>query len=198
MSGPDKLLVGLIGAGIQRSLTPAMQEDEARAQGLRLHYQLIDLDVSGAGCRSAAGTAGRGAHHRLCRAEHHLPVQAGGDSAARRAVSDEARGDGRGEHRRAPRRQAHRPQHRRLGLALGLPARAARRRPVARGAARRRRRRFGHRACGVAHGREAPGAGRQRRGPRRRAGRTPEHAVPGPPRQLHGRHGGSACKVPPD
>jgi shikimate dehydrogenase len=39
-----KLLVGLIGSGIQRSLTPAMQEEEARAQGLRLHYQLIDLD----------------------------------------------------------------------------------------------------------------------------------------------------------
>lgn len=40
----DKLLVGLIGAGIQQSLTPAMQEEEARQQGLRLHYQLIDLD----------------------------------------------------------------------------------------------------------------------------------------------------------
>ncbi len=39
-----KLLVGLIGAGIQRSLTPAMQEEEARHHGLRLHYQLIDLD----------------------------------------------------------------------------------------------------------------------------------------------------------
>jgi shikimate dehydrogenase len=42
-----KLLVGLIGAGIQRSLTPAMQEEEAREQGLRLHYQLIDLDRGG-------------------------------------------------------------------------------------------------------------------------------------------------------
>jgi shikimate dehydrogenase len=42
----QKLLCGLIGAGIQRSLTPAMQEEEARAQGLRLHYQLIDLDKS--------------------------------------------------------------------------------------------------------------------------------------------------------
>ena len=42
-----KALVGLIGAGIQRSLTPAMQEAEARAQGLRLHYQLIDLDRTG-------------------------------------------------------------------------------------------------------------------------------------------------------
>jgi shikimate dehydrogenase len=39
-----KLLVGLIGAGIQQSLTPAMQEQEARHHGLRLHYQLIDLD----------------------------------------------------------------------------------------------------------------------------------------------------------
>jgi len=42
-----KLLLGLIGAGIQQSLTPTMQEEEARAQGLRLHYQLIDLDVTG-------------------------------------------------------------------------------------------------------------------------------------------------------
>jgi shikimate dehydrogenase len=40
----DKLLAGLIGAGIQLSLTPAMQEGEARHHGLRLHYQLIDLD----------------------------------------------------------------------------------------------------------------------------------------------------------
>ena len=44
-----KLLVGLIGSGIQRSLTPALQEGEARAQGLRLHYQLIDLDHVPAG-----------------------------------------------------------------------------------------------------------------------------------------------------
>lgn len=45
MNAPaPKLLAGLIGAGIQLSLTPAMQEEEARRQGLRLHYQLIDLD----------------------------------------------------------------------------------------------------------------------------------------------------------
>ena len=44
-----KLLVGLIGAGIQQSLSPAMHEEEARCQGLRLHYQLIDLDRSGVG-----------------------------------------------------------------------------------------------------------------------------------------------------
>jgi shikimate dehydrogenase len=62
--GADKLLCGLIGAGIQRSLTPAMQEEEARAQGLRLHYQLIDLDRAGQGVEalptllSAAKTMG--------------------------------------------------------------------------------------------------------------------------------------------
>jgi shikimate dehydrogenase len=43
----DKLLIGLIGAGIQRSLTPALHEEEARRHGLRLHYQLIDLDSTG-------------------------------------------------------------------------------------------------------------------------------------------------------
>ena len=43
------MLVGLIGAGIQRSLTPAMHEEEARCQGLALHYQLIDLDAAGVG-----------------------------------------------------------------------------------------------------------------------------------------------------
>jgi shikimate dehydrogenase len=60
----QKLLCGLIGAGIQRSLTPAMQEEEARAQGQRLHYQLIDLDRAGQGVEalpallSAAKTMG--------------------------------------------------------------------------------------------------------------------------------------------
>jgi shikimate dehydrogenase len=44
-----KVLLGLIGAGIQRSLTPAMHEAEAAHHGLRLHYQLIDLDATGSG-----------------------------------------------------------------------------------------------------------------------------------------------------
>ncbi|MEP7283271.1 MAG: shikimate dehydrogenase [Rubrivivax sp.] len=43
------MLVGLIGAGIQRSLSPAMHEQEAQHHGLRLHYQRIDLDLSGIG-----------------------------------------------------------------------------------------------------------------------------------------------------
>ncbi|MGM9486812.1 shikimate dehydrogenase [Ideonella sp. YS5] len=41
---PRKVLIGLIGAGIQKSLSPAMHEAEAAHHGLRLHYQLIDLD----------------------------------------------------------------------------------------------------------------------------------------------------------
>ncbi|HET7526232.1 MAG TPA: shikimate dehydrogenase [Burkholderiaceae bacterium] len=49
---PAKLLVGLIGAGIQRSLSPALHEEEAHAQGLRLHYQLIDLDRSSRGAQA--------------------------------------------------------------------------------------------------------------------------------------------------
>jgi shikimate dehydrogenase len=37
------VLVGLIGAGIQASRTPAMHEQEGREQGLRYIYRLIDL-----------------------------------------------------------------------------------------------------------------------------------------------------------
>jgi shikimate dehydrogenase len=44
-----RVLIGLIGAGIQRSLSPALHEEEARHHGLRLHYQLIDLDEAGVG-----------------------------------------------------------------------------------------------------------------------------------------------------
>ena len=43
---PRKVLIGLIGAGIQKSLSPALHEEEARHHGMRLHYQLIDLDRS--------------------------------------------------------------------------------------------------------------------------------------------------------
>lgn len=51
----EKLLCGLVGAGIQRSLTPALQETEAQAQGLRLHYQLIDLDRRNLGPEALPG-----------------------------------------------------------------------------------------------------------------------------------------------
>jgi shikimate dehydrogenase len=45
---PQRLLVGLIGAGIQQSLSPRVQEREAQHHGLQLHYQLIDFDLSDA------------------------------------------------------------------------------------------------------------------------------------------------------
>ncbi|HVK28501.1 MAG TPA: shikimate dehydrogenase [Nocardioides sp.] len=39
--------LGLVGAGIGRSLTPAMQEAEGRAHGLNLTYRRIDAEVRG-------------------------------------------------------------------------------------------------------------------------------------------------------
>ncbi|WP_372604979.1 shikimate dehydrogenase [Actibacterium sp.] len=44
-TGRAPLRVGLIGKGIQLSRTPAMHEAEGRAQGLDLHYDLIDPDA---------------------------------------------------------------------------------------------------------------------------------------------------------
>ena len=44
---PRTILVGLVGAGIQRSRSPAMHEAEGRAQGLSYIYRLIDTDRMG-------------------------------------------------------------------------------------------------------------------------------------------------------
>lgn len=52
---PPSLLCGLIGAGIQASLAPALQEEEARNHGIRMHYQLIDLDRPGGGSNALPG-----------------------------------------------------------------------------------------------------------------------------------------------
>lgn len=43
----DSVLVGLVGAGIQASRTPAMHEREGAEQGLRYIYKRIDLDALG-------------------------------------------------------------------------------------------------------------------------------------------------------
>ena len=43
----SKFLVGLIGEGIQASLSPALHEEEAKNHGLTLHYRLIDLARDG-------------------------------------------------------------------------------------------------------------------------------------------------------
>jgi shikimate dehydrogenase len=47
-------LIGLIGAGIQASRTPALHEAEATAQGVRYFYRLIDLDFLGLGADALA------------------------------------------------------------------------------------------------------------------------------------------------
>jgi shikimate dehydrogenase len=44
LESSGKLLLGLIGAGIRRSRTPALQEREAAEHGLKCIYQLIDLE----------------------------------------------------------------------------------------------------------------------------------------------------------
>lgn len=54
-SAGTSFLCGLIGSGIQGSLSPAMHEREAAAQGLRCDYQLIDLDVLGVGVEALPG-----------------------------------------------------------------------------------------------------------------------------------------------
>ena len=40
-----RVLIGLIGSGIQKSLSPALHEAEGDAHGLRYQYQLLDLNV---------------------------------------------------------------------------------------------------------------------------------------------------------
>jgi quinate/shikimate dehydrogenase (NAD+) len=47
MVAKQSILVGLIGAGIQSSLSPAMHEREGAAQGFGYAYRLIDLDLLG-------------------------------------------------------------------------------------------------------------------------------------------------------
>lgn len=48
-TGRPRLLLGLIGSGIQASLTPAMHEREAAQHGVLCLYQRIDLDLLGMG-----------------------------------------------------------------------------------------------------------------------------------------------------
>lgn len=43
-----KILLGLVGSGIQRSMSPALHEEEGRHHGLRVHYQLIDIQSAAA------------------------------------------------------------------------------------------------------------------------------------------------------
>ena len=45
LTSPRRALVGLIGANIQRSLSPALHEDAFAAAGIQGYYHLMDLDL---------------------------------------------------------------------------------------------------------------------------------------------------------
>ena len=54
MTRPERYLVGLIGAGIATSMSPALHEREADRHGVRYLYQLVDLDSGDVGDLLAA------------------------------------------------------------------------------------------------------------------------------------------------
>jgi len=66
MSKPKTVLLGLIGAGIQGSRSPALHQGEAAAQGLRLVYKLIDLDVLGVGVDALSDLLGDAVRQGYC------------------------------------------------------------------------------------------------------------------------------------
>ena len=165
----SKLLVGLIGAGIQRSLTPAMHEEEAHAQGLALHYQLIDLDAAGVGADKLPtlieaarimGFAGLNITYPCKQAVMPLLDELSDEAQAMGAVNTVVFRDGRAI--------GHNTDG--SGWAWGFQRALPQARLEPRGAARRRRRRLGHRACGAAPGRGASGDRRPRGRPCRRGG----------------------------
>ena len=61
------MLVGLIGSGIQQSLTPALHMEEGAEQGLDYRYELFDLDRIAGGAVALSVAAGHGAGARASR-----------------------------------------------------------------------------------------------------------------------------------
>ena len=98
------ILLGLIGAGIQASRTPALHEKEAAEQGRRCIYKLIDLDRLALGPDSLAelltaaermGFAGLNITHPCKQAIIPLLTQQSADAAAIGAVNTVLLGDGK-------------------------------------------------------------------------------------------------------
>ena len=189
----SKALVGLIGAGIQRSLTPAMHEEEARRQGLALHYQVIDLDAAGVGVEALPtlieaarimGFAGLNITYPCKQAVIPLLDELSDEARAMGAVNTVIFRGGRAV--------GHNTDG--SGWAWGIPPQPAASRPEAGGAARCGRRRLGHRPRSVAPGRRTAG-GRRPRG-RACAGRggPVEHPVRARPRRCQCRRGRGAAR----
>ncbi len=100
------VLVGLIGAGIQASRTPAMHEREGAEQGLRLIYKLIDLEVLALGTDALPdlltaaqrfGFAGLNITHPCKQAVMPLLDELSADAQALGAVNTVVLKDGRRE-----------------------------------------------------------------------------------------------------
>jgi shikimate dehydrogenase len=100
----SRLLLGLIGSGIQASRTPAMHEREAAEHGLTCLYQLIDLDEPGRGPGALAellsaaerlGFAGVNITHPCKQAVLPLMADLSEDARALGAVNTVVFGEGR-------------------------------------------------------------------------------------------------------
>ena len=170
------LLCGLFGAGIQRSLAPALQEEEARHHGLALHYQLIDLDLvrGGAGAlpmlvdaARAMQFAGFNVTYPVKQAVMPLLDALSDEAEAIGAVNTVVRDGDRlvGHNTDGP------------GWAWGLARALPGSEPRARGAPRGGRRGRGVRRCADAARHGAPGHRRPRRRAGRSARRTPQRSL---------------------
>ena len=134
-------LCGLIGSGIQGSLTPAMHEQEGAAQGLRYVYRCIDLQALGLGAEALPELLTAAERMGFDGLNITIPCKQAVIPLLARAVRRRG-GARRGQHRGASATAGaigHNTDC--VGLRRGLPARPARRAPRPRGAGRRRRRR---------------------------------------------------------
>ena len=158
-----KFLVGLIGANIMKSLSPAMHADAFAAAGIEGYYHLMDVDVLKGGSLPQLFEAVK--IGGLCRHQRHLSVQAGSAGAARRS-RPRGGADRRRQHRHHCAGRPHqRLQHRSPRFPPQLRGRAwpRQRGGCDRGAGRRRRRRTRGRLCADGPRRGDGGAARPRR-----------------------------------
>ena len=77
MQGQRSVLLGLIGFGIQGSLTPAMHEQEGAAQESELVYKLIDLQKLDLTVKALPELLIAAERMRFRRSQYYLPLQAG-------------------------------------------------------------------------------------------------------------------------
>ena len=120
--------IGLVGAGISTSLSPALHSHEASALGLDDYsYELVDLENLTVSVEKTGEVVRERRRSRLHRTEHHPSVQAGCRGRSRRAVRQRAVARCR-QHGCGRPRPFDRPQHRPQRIPHSTAARFARRR----------------------------------------------------------------------